>query len=478
MRHGHRDRLQDDRGFTIIETLVAAVLLLGGVIGSLTMLSVANDRTLVNQGREAGTNLARDVVEAANALPYEKLTGATITDALQATPGLGSAGGSWTVLRRGLRYTITSTACTIDDGVDGYGASFVKSAGGWCSDSAATNNNLMTQDRAPDDMRRVSVTVTWTQKGQVRTVTQAAVIPNPGNAGGPQVTNLTYSPGVIGPNTVVTFTATVPSSTASIVRFFVDGAQMGAGTKSGTQWSWSWDTTGLPDATSTITAQAYDVEGRSRGAFPAIVKIDRNPALAPSGFAGGRNLRLMASGSNSVVDMEWNQSDDPDVFGYRVYRGSATSRVLVCEKLREQDADPTQCTDTAPPASSPISYGVVSLDRDPVSGATRETVDPVFVPFGTDDDVPGTPGGLTATKTAEGSVVLNWTAANPGNQGEPLRFYRIYRDGVALANRYSRTQGTGQTWTDPVPSTSTHTYYVTAVDTLFGESAPTPGVTK
>ena len=47
---------------------------------------------------------------------------------------------------------------------------------------AGTRVDLEFPDRNPDDMRRVTITVTWTSRGQTRTVRQAGVFFNPGNA--------------------------------------------------------------------------------------------------------------------------------------------------------------------------------------------------------------------------------------------------------------------------------------------------------
>lgn len=479
----HRHMLRaGERGFTIVEVLVAALILVVGVTGTLTMVNTANEQSVVDQGREAGTNLARDLIEAAGNVSYDQLAAGTITSALQAEPGLGSAGGSWTIVRRGVTYTVTSTACTVDDRVDGFGTA-QKKASGFCSDSQQADSTGK-PDLNPDDMRRVSVTLQWTQKGETRSLTQAGVVANPGNAAGPQVTNIAYdiAPAALTTTSTVTFTAT-STSTATHVKFLVDGvlkADVKTSSGGGT-WTYAWPTSGLGDASYIISAQAYDAEERSRGAYVITYKIDRNPAAPPSGFAGGRNLRLFVPNtSNSFVDLDWIQATDPDVFGYRVYRGTSTSNaVQVCQTTRDTANDPTECTDTNPPSSSPVYYGVVSLDKDP-AGNVRESKY-TAVGIYTDTDRPSAPSTVTASYTPEGNVTLTWTAANPGKKGEPIAFYRIYRDGVALADRFGRTGGTELTWTAPSPTgATTHTYRVGAVDTLYGESNPGPsaGIVK
>ena len=69
-------------GFTIVEVLVAIILLVVGILGALIMINTANGTTLANQARTGGVNLAREVAEGSRAVgetvPYSKLsTGCT-----------------------------------------------------------------------------------------------------------------------------------------------------------------------------------------------------------------------------------------------------------------------------------------------------------------------------------------------------------------------------------------------------------------
>ena len=79
---------------------------------------------------------------------------------------------------------------------------------------------------------------------------------------------------------------------------------------------------------------------------------------------------------------------------------------------------------------------------------------------------------LTSTTTADG-LQLSWTA--PASGMTPA-FYRIYRDGTTVADRYSATGSAALSWTDKDPS-SGHQYWVTAVDNKFAESSPVGPVT-
>src|SRR4051812_1951133 len=129
------DALRHEAGFTIIEVMVAIVILLLGVLATTTLLNTANAETERNQARNGATNLVRDIIEASRALPYDQANptkdsaGAsdnTIITALQSMPPAtgGSTGGSsfadtataagWQITRRGTTYTVALQACVVD----------------------------------------------------------------------------------------------------------------------------------------------------------------------------------------------------------------------------------------------------------------------------------------------------------------------------------------------------------------------------
>ena len=63
----------DQSGFTLVEVMVAVFILLIGVLGALTLLDGANAATSRTKKREAATNLARELIESARAVPYPDL---------------------------------------------------------------------------------------------------------------------------------------------------------------------------------------------------------------------------------------------------------------------------------------------------------------------------------------------------------------------------------------------------------------------
>src|SRR5215218_9798650 len=82
-------RLRHERGYTLVEVVVAVAILLSGVLGILTLLNTANGATHNTKVRDGATSLARELIEAARAVPYPDLRATTVAGQLQAQPGLG-----------------------------------------------------------------------------------------------------------------------------------------------------------------------------------------------------------------------------------------------------------------------------------------------------------------------------------------------------------------------------------------------------
>jgi prepilin-type N-terminal cleavage/methylation domain-containing protein len=80
---------------------------------------------------------------------------------------------------------------------------------------------------------------------------------------------------------------------------------------------------------------------------------------------------------------------------------------------------------------------------------------------------PSPPTNLQGTANADGSRALTWTAPSGGN---PVAFYRVYRDGVEYTDRYDATGDASTTYTDPGDGAQ-HSYYITAVSTNLAESS-------
>ena len=164
-----------------------------GILGTLALMDAANGTTVKTRAREGGTNLTRELVEAARAVPYSNLAPGSVVSQLQSQPGLADAGAGagWTIRRRGITYTVTATVCTMDDARDGGGT---HSAGGFCTDSVAQNTPDVPpapRTRRPRTTSASASTATWMQGNSTREVHQTTIVNNPGSAGGPAVRTLT-----------------------------------------------------------------------------------------------------------------------------------------------------------------------------------------------------------------------------------------------------------------------------------------------
>src|SRR5216684_8242492 len=108
-------RLLSESGFTLVETMMASLVLVIGVLGTLALIDTANSKTVATRGREAATSLARQLIEDVNDIPFRELSQTGVAADLQSNQGLESAPGSpsYTINRRGFSYAITVTVCSI-----------------------------------------------------------------------------------------------------------------------------------------------------------------------------------------------------------------------------------------------------------------------------------------------------------------------------------------------------------------------------
>lgn len=118
-----RSAAAGEAGFTIVEVMVAVVMLVVGVLAMLVMIEGSLASTSRTTAREQATNLARDLVERARQLPYSTTTTGAAPGALAAALPENPAvtGSSFVVERRNVSYTVVVSACSIDDPSDGAG---------------------------------------------------------------------------------------------------------------------------------------------------------------------------------------------------------------------------------------------------------------------------------------------------------------------------------------------------------------------
>jgi hypothetical protein len=254
------------------------------------------------------------------------------------------------------------------------------------------------------------------------------------------------------------------------------------------QWAIEGDANGRywEDCTYVVQAEAFDDKGRAGAPRALTVVLNRTVPAVPAQLEGGRN------GNGSMVDLQWKKNNaECDVLGYRVYRstvaggssgGPWTQVTCVDQQGSYVDVADPSCLDDQAPSSTPLHYYVVGVDTDP-NGALREG-GRVFLTVSPGNDRPTAPTNLSAclggtpdcnepdgSPASEGATVVRWDPATDSE--DSIAFYRIYRDGATYGSRYAvffPAANRPLAWTDPDTPSDSHTYYVTAVASNFGES--------
>ena len=451
-------RLTQERGFTIVETMVAVVILLTGILGTLTLLDTANKRTRTADDRQKATAVAREVVEAAKGLPYRDVAPATIVSRLREDASLaGDSGSPWKIQREGTPYTIQTQVCWLDEPADKLGS---HAGGGFCDGSGAGAAG----DSHPIDFKRVTVTVTWSNPSGKGTVRQSTLIAARGGEDAPAVQSLRLISPLASPITTpatetAVFAVTTAADAASVV-WSVDGTQQGSAGGSGRNWNFTWQ---LPseDGTYDVTAQTLEPSGMLGEPNSMTIVLNRFLPVAPEDFVAGRN--------GSAVEAQWSASRERDVVGYKVYRQANGTATVACPFTTK-----TSCVDAAAPASAAgvLDYWVVAVER--VGSDEREGEPSPRVDVNGQNQLPHAPTALTLSKDAQGQTVLQWQppAVPDSDGGDYIASYRIYRDGTDVTHRILTVGGTETTAVDERTGGAVHDYWVTSVDTHLAESAP------
>ncbi len=182
-----------------------------------------------------------------------------------------------------------------------------------------------------------------------------------------------------------------------------------------------------------------------------------------------------------TVEIEWNANRERDIIGYQVVRVTPDDPdTVVCPLVTQQLV--TTCVDTSPPDVPNLGYVVYAYDRDPLTGSPRAgDVSTPTLDVTKTNTAPFPPVNLSGTRAGD-SVTLTWQRPSPEDPdaGDAIEFYRIYRDGKALTDRYERwfDPRANPIWQDTRTGGLTHTYWVTAVDENFAESPFLGPVTK
>jgi Tfp pilus assembly protein PilV len=517
----------DEDGFTIIEVLVAAVLLLVGILGVATIVNAANATTTSNKAREQGLALGRELIESARSMRYQSLRPANVVGTLQAMPGFANAnaGGGWTIRRRGIVYSVSVGVCSVDDAGDHTGAHVggtfctrpaVQASGATCRALVGTpasirgtgaggadaadcglDTNLDGQvdglvaagasgcppntsvaagtcDAQPDDFKRLVTLVTWDRGAGSRFVLQQATVPFPGLSAYGAVTGLTLRGGyhlqsdgylVADKAGALTFDATT-SQAANQVNWMLGGVDQGQATWSGTSGWFTWNLGNTaPDSETAPDQAAGEV-------------LDGTYTIGARVQDGGG-----IHGIERDVTVKLNRRKPfpppPASFAIAATAGGVTATwgappdrdILGYRLLRQAGGgtpisvcgDITARTCTDP---NPPQGGVdywVVALDTAPDGSVREGQASEKRPLTVGNVPPTTPTITSADATVAGRVVLKWTAST--DPDDPVDAYEVYRSGCTVKTLVGTALGTATTLTDfAAPSKATCIYNVRAKD--------------
>lgn len=457
-----RRRLRVEAGFTIIEVMVATLVVTIGLLTAYLALNVASHSSSDVRQREEGISLARQITEDARSIPYSQLSSATLVSTLQGFPGLANtgSGSTWTVMRpspNGYVYTVTAT--------------------------------LSFPNTPSTAVKQVTTTTSWTSfQGSSHSYTETTLVTSAGQDPGLQASALQLAnppwglAGVSGTQfapvvtstgiTSLTFTVSAPAGTQAIVWTLNGNKQVawnGSTPSSGTTWtSTAWPLTGLSDGNYTVGAAAEDASGVDGPAITIPVRLIRNVPSAPSVTGYGFNAN-MPGVTGPVAELQWSANPEQNVVGYRIYHGST----LICQtSLTTANSScstsawcttPTTCIDLNPGSTTTnLQYTVKALYYDANNNLQEGTGRAVNMTSGT-PTAPGPPTAPILATLADSTATLTWT---PPLGGTAVSFYRIYRDGNSYTNRYDVVQASSCsvvcTYRD-VNRSEGHGYSITAV---------------
>ena len=352
-----------ESGFTLVEVIAAAMVLLVGMLGTLTLVEGAARATSSAGALEAATSLGREVLEKSKQVAYADLTTAAVQTKLKADPDLVSTQpAKWTISRRGVEYTVSVSVCAIDDAADGFGS---RDGGSFCAGLPAAG----TADRQAEDAKRVTVALTWGSGRRIRHATRSALRTSRTGADAPRITSMSVSsptvpsptaPVITNSGTSAATLAMAATSTTARVVISVGGVDVGNASSAGNarDWTYSLAISGMQDGTYEVGARAIDALGIASEVVTIPLVLDRFPPPAPAGLMSGRNEVIKNAVRSSVVELDWLPTDQPKVIGYRTYRPDGT---LACPGSMTATVLTSSCMDFTPQTGT---YQVAAIYRN------------------------------------------------------------------------------------------------------------------
>lgn len=217
-------------------------------------------------------------------------------------------------------------------------------------------------------------------------------------------------------------------------------------------YSFSWDTTGVPDGSHTLVAKAYDAAGNVGISGNVIVTVSNTDTTTPSTPAGLTATAI----STSAINLSWTAStDNVGVTGYKIFRGGSQIGTSAVNSY----------SDTGLTASTQYSYTVSAYDA--AGNNSAQSTAAIATTQG-DTQAPSVPTNLTATPVSSSVVTLSWTAStdNIGVTG-----YKVFRGGSQIGTSATNS------YTDTGLAASTqYAYTVSAYDATGNNSSQSSSV--
>ena len=471
-------RASDQSGFSLVEVMVAAVILVLGATAAFSLIDSANRSISSNSARAGGTNLARELTEYARATDYDLLQPTQLVSALRARKSIEGTltGSTWTIERRSVVYTVDASVCTFDDPKDGLASVPPENP---CPAAAAVAG-APASDLNPDDFRKVTVSLTWKARGRSGKAAQTAAVVNPAGGLGPRITRFDTPGAQITASQTWGGTSTLrlTSDPASSVTWTTDDGKSGGDASGGpSDWGFTWDlgtafsstNPWVRDGSYTVQAQAKDAaacRGR-RSSSPSMSTATSPVRCRASSAAGTRPTRWSTYAGAATTSAIFRATSSRGTASRLCPAGGGSQQGLSCSTTQTADRDIQALrVGLRGPEGAPE-----LLAAEPHAGDRGRRQGPR--PDGPGAERADGPDRHGCRRAAEADV----DGAGSVTAG-PIRFYRIYRDsGTQVADRYDETITNATSYTDPNPgATTAHKYWVTAVDQNFTESAPSAPV--